>query len=116
LVVDDDAAVRDSLKFLLELEGFLVRVFQDGRALLKEPDIHGDEYLVIDQIMPGLTGLETIDAVRRRGGHHPVVLVISEPSVAVLNGAKARGVTVLEKPFLERVLVDAIRKTMDGPS
>ena len=83
LVVDDDAAVRDSLKFLLELEGFRVRVYADGKALLAEADIHGDEYLVVDQVMPGISGLETIDALRCRGGLSPVVLVISDPTLRV---------------------------------
>jgi two-component system response regulator FixJ len=115
-VVDDDAAVRDSLKFLLELEGFRVRVYADGKALLKEADIHGDEYLVVDQVMPGISGLETIDAIRRRGGLNPVVLVISDPTLRVLKGAEARGITVLEKPFLEHVLVDVIRNAMAGQS
>jgi two-component system response regulator FixJ len=111
-IVDDDAAVRDSLKFLLELEGFRVRVYADGRELLKETDIHGDEYLVVDQVMPGISGLETIDAIRRRGAENPVALVVSDPNLTVLKRAKARGITVLEKPFLQHVLVDVIRNTM----
>ena len=109
LVVDDDAAVRDSLKFLLELEGFQVRVYADGKALLNEADIRGNECLVVDQVMPGISGLETIDAIRRRGGLNPVVLVLSDPNLSVLKGAEARDIKVLEKPFLQHALVDLIR-------
>jgi two-component system, LuxR family, response regulator FixJ len=116
LVVDDDAAVRDSLKFLLELEGFGVRAYADGKELLKEAVIDGNECLVVDQVMPGLSGLETIDALRRQGGINPVVLVISDPNLKVLKAAAARGITVLEKPFYEHALIDAIHNAIAGPS
>ena len=112
LVVDDDAAVRDSLKFLLELEGFQVRVYADGKELLNEADIRGNECLIVDQVMPGISGLETIDAIRRRGGINPVVLVISDPTLQVLKAAQKRGITVLEKPFFQHALVDAIRNAI----
>jgi two-component system, LuxR family, response regulator FixJ len=108
LVIDDDVAVRDSLKFMLELEGFRVRLYAGGEELMKERDIPDHVCLVVDQVMPGMSGLETIDAIRRRGGYHPAVLVISNPNLKVRHGAAARGVPVVEKPFLDHTLIDAI--------
>ena len=67
LIVDDDPAVRDSLKFSLELEGFTVRLYADGRDLLSESILPDNGCLVIDEIMPGMSGLETVDALRHRG-------------------------------------------------
>jgi two-component system, LuxR family, response regulator FixJ len=112
LVVDDDPAVCDSLKFLLEVEGFCVRVYANGKRLLEEPNIRGDECLVVDEVMPGLSGLETIDAMRRRGHHNPALLMISEPRAAVRKGAAARGIKMFEKPFLQHELLLAIRNAM----
>ena len=108
LVVDDDPAVRDSLKFMLELEGFRVRLYAGGEELMKERDIPDHVCLVVDQVMPGMSRLETIDAVRHRGCYHPAVLVVSSPNLKVRHSAKERGIAVVEKPFLEYTLIDAI--------
>jgi len=116
LVVDDDSAVRDSLKFLLELEGFQVRIYRNGEELLNDNNTPRDACLVIDQVMPGRPGLEIIDAIRLRGGREPAVLVVSEPSLMVRRGAARRGVTVVEKPFLEHTLIDVIRSAIARPS
>jgi two-component system response regulator FixJ len=112
LIVDDDVAVRDSLKFSLELEGFTVRLYADGRELLSEPNFPDDGCLVIDEFMPGLSGLETVDALRRRGKSIPVILVTSHPSSAIRHGATARGVVIIEKPFFGHALVDSIHDVM----
>jgi FixJ family two-component response regulator len=66
--------------------------------------------------MPGRPGLEIIDAIRLRGGREPAVLVVSEPSLMVRRGAARRGVTVVEKPFLEHTLIDVIRSAIARPS
>jgi FixJ family two-component response regulator len=108
LVVDDDRAVRNSLKFLLELEGFPVRLYAGGEELLKEENLPKDGCLVIDQVMPGMSGLEIVDEIRQRGGRNPAVLIVSSPNVKVRKGAETRGIAVVEKPFLEHALVDAI--------
>lgn len=107
-VVDDDPAVRDSLRFLLELEGYAVRLYADGEEFLQERDIPRDACLVIDQVMPGMSGLDTLDAVRHRGSRNPAVLIISQPNAKVRKGAEAMGIIVLEKPFLQHALIDAI--------
>jgi two-component system, LuxR family, response regulator FixJ len=108
LVIDDDAAVRNSLKFLLELEGFEVRLYASGSALLNERDLPSDVCVVIDQVVPGLSGLETIDLMRRGGLNCPAVLVISTRNVEVRDGARRRGIAIVKKPFLQQALLDAI--------
>jgi len=111
-VVDDDRAVRNSLKFLLELEGYPVRLYADGEEFLEERDLPTDGCVIIDQVMPGLSGLETVDEMRHRGTHNPAVLMISSPSSKVRKDAQARGIPVVEKPFFEQTLVDAISHAM----
>jgi FixJ family two-component response regulator len=112
LVVDDDRAVRDSLKFSLELEGFRVRVYADGQELLKDSDLPPDTCLVIDQVMPSMSGLEIVDAIRRRGDLRPAILMVSHPNLMVRTGAAARGIAVVEKPFFGPALLDAIHNAI----
>ncbi len=110
LVVDDDPAVRDSLKFWLELEGFRVRVYSGGPELLNDSPIPTEGCLVIDQIMPGMSGLDVVDVFRERGGLFPTILITPHADASLRNNAASRSVTILEKPFLERILVDAINE------
>jgi two-component system, LuxR family, response regulator FixJ len=108
LVVDDDLAVRESLKFSLELEGFPVWVYGDGQDVLDDPDIPEDGCLIIDQVMPGMSGLEIIDALRRRGDLNPAILMVSHANQMVRDRAATRGLAVVEKPFFGLALLDAI--------
>jgi FixJ family two-component response regulator len=112
LVVDDDPAVRNSLKFSLELEGFAVRVYADGRELLDDPHLPPDGCLIVDQVMPGMAGLDVVDAIRCRGMTNPAILIISNPNPKVLDRAAMAGVAVIEKPFFGTELVDAIRDSL----
>jgi two-component system, LuxR family, response regulator FixJ len=109
-VVDDDPAVCNSLKFSLELEGFRVRTYRSGAALLRAGDFEGYDCFVIDQKMPGLSGLETIAALRSQRFSAPAILIVSEPSAGVSARAAAAKVPIVEKPFLGNALVDRIRE------
>jgi two-component system response regulator FixJ len=109
LVIDDDPAVCNSLKFSLELEGFAVRIYADGRALLNDAHLPAGGCLVIDQLMPGMSGLDVVAVLRRRGSLIPAVLITSGASPRLRQRAAAAGVAVVEKPFFGNGLVDAIR-------
>jgi FixJ family two-component response regulator len=108
-VVDDDPAVCNSLKFSLDLEGFKVRTYGSGGALLRAGDLDGCDCFVIDQKMPGLSGMETIAKLRDRNFSAPAILIISQPSAALSVRAAAANVPIVEKPFLGDALVDSIR-------
>jgi FixJ family two-component response regulator len=109
LVIDDDPAVRNSLKFSLELEGFAVRLYADGRALLDDGDLPAHGCLVVDQVMPGMPGLAVVDALRDRGVSMPAVLITSGASRTLRKQAAQAGIVIVEKPFFSNGLVDAIR-------
>jgi len=100
-VVDDDSAVCSSLKFSLELDGFRVRTYGGGGELLRAGDIAGCACFVVDQKMPGMSGLELIAKLRDRN--------ISQPSVGLSARAAKANVPIVEKPFLGNTLVDRIR-------
>ena len=112
LVIDDDPAVRNSLKFSLELEGFAVRLYAGGRALLDDEHLPVRGCLVVDQVMPGMPGLDVVDALRDRGVLMPAVLITSGASRTLRQQAAQAGVVIVEKPFFSNGLVDAIRKLL----
>lgn len=113
-VVDDDPAVCNSLKFSLELDGFQVRTYGSGGALLRAADVGECNCFVIDQKMPVLSGLETITALRSRSFSAPAILIISQPSAALSARAAAANVPIVEKPLLGNALVDRIREACKG--
>lgn len=109
-IVDDDAAVCGSLKFVLELEGFVVRAYGSAAEMLAAGDIGGYDCLVIDQAMPGLSGMELIANLRSQKVTTPAILVISEPNAALSTRAAAANIPIIEKPLFGNALVDGIRR------
>jgi FixJ family two-component response regulator len=109
LVVDDDPAVRSSLKFALEIEGFLVHTYSSATELLDDPDLPADACLLIDHNMPGMSGLEALATLRARHVTMPAILITGHPNPNVLARATAAHVPVVEKPFSGNALYDALR-------
>lgn len=115
VVVDDDAAVRNSLKFSLEIEGFSVRAYSDGTELLNADDLPNCACFVIDQKLPGLTGLEVIAKLRDRQVSVPAILITTQPDAALARRAGKAGVRIVEKPLLGNALVENIHAVVDRP-
>lgn len=108
-VVDDDPAVRSSLKFALELEGYIVRVFADAAQLLGRGDDEAPGCLIIDYALPGLNGLELLRTLRQRNIAAPAILITSHPKRPLRELAARAGVQIVEKPLLTDALTDEIR-------
>ena len=109
VIVDDDPAVCSSLKFSLELEGFAVRAYGSAAELLQAGSLNDCDCFVIDQRMPGMTGMELITNLRREKMQTPAILLISHPNPALSARAAAANVPIIEKPLLGNALVDRIR-------
>jgi two-component system, LuxR family, response regulator FixJ len=109
-VVDDDADVLGSLRFLLETDGFDVRTFRNGPALLNAVRSNGVDCFVIDYKMPNMNGIDLASRLRNRDIAAPIILITGYPDENISAKAAAAGVRyVLQKPLLEDSLVKRIR-------
>jgi two-component system response regulator FixJ len=106
-VVDDDLAVLDSLKFLLELSGRKVATYSSAAAFLEDSE-SSPSCMILDHHMPNMTGLELVAQLRARDVRIPVLLITGSPSLAVAVRAAELDVKVLEKPPDERDLLEFV--------
>jgi FixJ family two-component response regulator len=114
IIVEDDAAVRKALKFVLEVEGMSVRLHTGAAELLAEAAClppHG--CLVIDYHMPGTDGVELLRALRDQKVLLPALLITGKATAALRARARAAGFCcVLEKPLAGSGLTDSIRTAL----
>ena len=112
-VVDDDSAVRESLKFSIELEGLIVRVCATGAELLRHADLPHARCLVLDDQTPLADTLEILGLLSARGAGLPVILLTSHATASLRLRAAAAGVRyVLEKPLLDNSLLARIQDVL----
>lgn len=117
LVVDDDAAVRAALKFVLELEGFRVRLYDGPAALLAERCLPERGCLVVDFWMPDIDGIALIGILRAQKVELPAIVISGRVDKRLLRRAAELGVSrVLEKPLSDATLVDCIRNALRPPA
>lgn len=121
-VVDDDEAVRDSLRWLLEAQGFRVSVFETAeRFLASIPSSHSGAIhgcLIADVRMPGMSGTELHDELIHRGIELPLIFITGHGSVPMAVSSMKKGaVDFLEKPFNDEQLcmlvASALQKVRD---
>lgn len=109
-VVDDDVAVLDSSRFMLELAGFKVATYPSALAFLADGDAD-PRCIILDHFMPSMTGLELTTRLRAHGDDVPVLLITSAPNPTIVAEAKRIGVRVLEKPPNESELIQFVTET-----
>lgn len=110
LLVDDDPAVRASLQFSLELEGFAVEAFDSGETLVARISLTRHACLVLDYRLPGIDGLSLLSLLRERGETCPAVIITSNPTRSVRQRTTDAGAVMIEKPLLSDGLTAAIRR------
>jgi len=114
IVVDDDPAVRNSLQFSLEIEGYTVRCYASAAELLCLTELPCCHCLVVDQRLPGMNGLDLIAALRARQLAVPAILITSQPSAVLSERAARTHVPIVEKPLLGNSLLDKIHAMVHG--
>jgi two-component system response regulator MprA len=110
LVVDDDRAVRDSLRRSLEFNGYTVDVAADGAEALARVPLINPDAIVMDVMMPRLDGLETTRALRSAGNDVPILVLTARDAVSErVDGLDAGGDDYLTKPFALEELLARLR-------
>lgn len=113
-IVDDDAAVRDSLSLLLSLRGYRTATFACAEDFLAAVEPAWAGCLVADIRMPGMSGLALQEALARRGIALPVVIITAHGDVESARAAfKSNAVDFLEKPFDEAGPVLAVEAAFE---
>ncbi|HYP99862.1 MAG TPA: response regulator [Polyangiaceae bacterium] len=122
LVAEDDAAMRDLLLLVLSERGYAVECVSSGSQMIqvlseRHPDGSLSEpfdLIVTDVRMPGASGLDAIDQLRRAGGVTPVIAVTAFPHDATRNRAQRLAIHLLAKPFDLDVLRDAVAAALEA--
>ena len=110
-VIDDDAAVRDSLSLFLGLHGFDTVPFPSAEAFL---DAYGPQWtgiVVADLRMPGMSGLELQAELQNRGIELPMIIITAHGEISAVRASlKSGAIDFLEKPIDSEQLLSAIRE------
>ena len=116
-VVDDEAAIRDSLAMLLRSVGLASEVFPDARSFLAAFVPRPNACLVVDVRMPGMSGLELQELLHAKGVTLPVIIVTGHGDVAMAVRAMKAGATdFIEKPFHDQTLLDVVQRALAASS
>lgn len=112
-IVDDNPAVRDAIRWLVEQVGLNAKTFASARDFLAafQPSMRG--CLVLDIRMPGMSGIELQEKLSREQVHLPVIIVTGHGDVPVtVRAMKTGAFEFLQKPFNDQVLIDAIQAAL----
>jgi CheY-like chemotaxis protein len=125
LVIDDDPAVRMTIKLVLEREGHAVELATDGLAGMTAIEAGGIDLLIVDIFMPGMDGIETIREVRKHQPALPAIVIsgtsLGGPSMQapglqapdfLAMAVKLGAVRSLQKPFKPRDIIGVVRECL----
>jgi RNA polymerase sigma factor (sigma-70 family) len=113
-VVDDDASVRSSLKFLLSTVGLQAQTFDSADSFLDKNRPEVPSCLVLDVRLPGLSGLDFQRELAARNICIPIVFLTGHGDIPMsVRAMKAGAVEFLTKPFRDQDLLDAVRVALD---
>ena len=113
-VVDDDEAMRDSMAWLLEGEGYVVACYDSADSFLAAHGEHMHGCLILDVRMPQMSGLELHEKLDALGSQLPIIFVTGHGDVPMAVSALQRGACdFIEKPFTNEDLLSRIRRALE---
>ena len=113
-IVDDDATLRKSIRWLVESVGLTVKAYPSAEAFLAEFDASMPGCLVLDVRLGGLSGLDLQQELSQRGSRLPIIVISGFAEVpTAVRALKAGAFDFIEKPFSEQQLLDRIREAIE---
>lgn len=112
LVVEDEASFSDALAYLLGREGFEVLIAEDGAKAIEEFDRHGADLVLLDLMLPGLSGTEVCRQLRTRSSVPVIMLTAKDSEVDKVVGLELGADDYVTKPYSSRELVARIRAVL----
>ena len=119
LIVDDDPDIRELVRFKMAQEGFTVLEASDGEAALRAVAEHDPDLVLLDILMPGLSGLEVLEQIRSTD--HPasariILLTTNTADSEVTRGFVLGADDYVVKPFSPRELTKRVKATLSRPA
>jgi two-component system, OmpR family, response regulator RegX3 len=112
LIVEDERSLREPLAFLLEREGYDISVAADGTAALAEFEKHGSDIILLDLMLPGLSGTEVCRIIRQRSQVPIIMLTAKDSEVDIVVGLELGADDYVTKPYKTRELLARIRAVL----
>ncbi len=112
-VIDDDAAARDALAFLLDCSEIPTRTYESARQFLASLDLLERGCIITDVRMPEMSGLELVERLKALGVTSPVIVITGHADVPMAIQAMHSGVAdFIEKPFSDEAILTAVRTAL----
>lgn len=112
-IVDDDADMRDSLRWLITTVGLRSETFSSAAGFFRDFAPNGPGCLILDVRMPGTSGLDLFEELVARGEGMPVIFITAYADVAMaVRAMKSGAVEFVEKPFNRQTLLDKVQRAI----
>jgi two-component system response regulator RegX3 len=112
LIVEDEESMADPLAFLLRKEGFTTAIAPTGPAALEEYDRHGADIVLLDVMLPGMSGTEVCRRLRTRGPVPVIMVTARDSEIDKVVGLELGADDYITKPYSARELIARIRAVL----
>lgn len=112
LIVEDESSLSDPLSYLLEREGFETRIVADGAEAVEDFEAHGADLILLDLMLPGLSGTEVCRRIRQSSTVPIIMLTAKDSEVDIVVGLELGADDYVTKPYSSRVLLSRIRAVL----
>lgn len=113
-VVDDDRSIREAMRDLLHENGYAVELFADAEAFLEAYRPGSGGCLLVDALMPGMSGVELIEHLKGEGHQLPAIMITGSGAVSMaVQAMKAGAVDFIEKPVGHEELIACVKRALD---
>lgn len=114
LIADDEPRIRKVLTLLLEEEGYQVRAVNDGKEAVQAVSEYNPDIILLDQQMPGLTGVEALEQIKQIRPNQIILFVTAFGSISLAVDAVKKGAyDFIEKPFDNDALLLTVRRAIE---